>query len=94
MAIWSWKGAISGRTFFPTTQFKFYLDASLTERAKRRAAEGSRENIAARDEHDTRRTAAPLKIAPDAIVINNSHLTAEQTSALILERVKKELVPA
>jgi cytidylate kinase len=88
------EGRDIGAHVFPEAQLKFYLDASLTERAKRRAAEGSRENIEARDEHDTRRTAAPLKIAPDAIVINNSHLTAAQTSALILEHVKKELASA
>jgi cytidylate kinase len=85
------EGRDIGAHVFPDAQFKFYLDASLSERAKRRAAEGSRENIAARDEHDTRRTAAPLKIAHDAIVIDNSHLTAQQSSALILDRVKREL---
>ncbi len=85
------EGRDIGAHVFPEAQLKFYLDATLTERAKRRAAEGSRENIEARDEHDTRRTAAPLKIAPDAIVINNSHLTAAQTSALILDHVKKDL---
>jgi cytidylate kinase len=85
------EGRDIGAHVFPDARFKFYLDASLTERAKRRAAEGSNENIAARDEHDTRRTAAPLKIAKDAIVIDNSHLTAEQTSAQILEHVKKDL---
>jgi len=85
------EGRDIGANIFPEAQWKFYLDASLTERAKRRAAEGSGEDIEARDQHDTRRTVSPLKIAPDAIVINNSHLTAEQTSALILDRVKKEL---
>jgi CMP/dCMP kinase len=85
------EGRDIGAHIFPEAKFKFYLDASLTERAKRRAAQGSGENIAARDDHDTRRTAAPLKIAPDAIVINNSNLTAAQTGALVLEQVKKEL---
>jgi cytidylate kinase len=85
------EGRDIGTNVFPEAQFKFYLDASLSERAKRRAAEGSHENIAARDEHDTRRTAAPLKIAPDAVVINNSQLTAAQTGAVILGHVKKEL---
>ena len=88
------EGRDIGTHIFPEAQFKFFLDASLSERAKRRAAQGIRENIAARDEHDTRRTTAPLKIAPDAILINNSHLTAAQTTALILERVKTELAPA
>jgi cytidylate kinase len=85
------EGRDIGAHIFPEAQFKFYLDANLTERARRRAAEGSRENIAERDSHDTRRAAAPLKIARDAIVINNSHLTSAQTSALILDHVKKEM---
>jgi cytidylate kinase len=84
------EGRDIGTHVFPETRFKFYLDASLSERAKRRAAEGIRENIAARDERDIRRAAAPLQIAPDAVVINNSRLTPAQTTALILEQVKKE----
>ena len=87
------EGRDIGAHIFPEAQFKFYLDSSLTERAKRRAAQGSDEAIAARDAHDTRRVAAPLKIAPDAIVINNTNLTPAQTSALILEQVKKEMAP-
>jgi cytidylate kinase len=87
------EGRDIGTHVFPGAQFKFYLDASLSERAKRRAAEGSRENIAARDERDIRRAAAPLQAARDAVVINNSHLTSAQTSALILERVRKEPAP-
>ena len=85
------EGRDIGTNIFPEAKLKFYLDASLTERARRRAAEGSREDIAARDEHDTRRTASPLKIPRDAVVINNSNLTPEQTSALILEHVRKEM---
>jgi cytidylate kinase len=87
------EGRDIGTHVFPDAQFKFYLDASLSERAKRRAAEGIRENIAARDEHDTKRITAPLKIARDAIVINNSQMTPAQTTALILDRVKKEMAP-
>jgi cytidylate kinase len=87
------EGRDIGTHVFPGAQFKFYLDASLSERAKRRAAEGIRENIAARDERDIRRAAAPLQIAPDAIVINNSQLTSAQTSAQILARVRKEPAP-
>jgi cytidylate kinase len=85
------EGRDIGTHIFPEAQFKFYLDAALTERARRRAAEGSQENIAARDDHDTRRTVAPLKIADDAIVINNSQLSADQTSAVILGRIRKEM---
>jgi cytidylate kinase len=84
------EGRDIGTHVFPETPFKFYLDASPGERAKRRAAEGIAEDIAARDERDVRRAAAPLQIAPDAIVINNSRLTSAQTSGLILERLRRE----
>jgi cytidylate kinase len=85
------EGRDIGTHVFPEAQFKFYLDATLHERAKRRAAEGSRENIAARDQRDTQRTTAPLKIARGATVINNSQMTAEQTSGLILAEIRKNL---
>ena len=85
------EGRDIGSNVFPETDFKFYLDASLEERAKRRAAEGVRENLAARDQRDSQRADAPLMVPLGAIVINNSTLTPEQTSALILERVRAKL---
>jgi CMP/dCMP kinase len=88
------EGRDIGTNVFPETEFKFYLDASLHERAKRRAAEGVQENLAARDQRDSQRAAAPLMIPLGALVINNSELTPEQTSALILERVRAKLTPA
>ena len=57
-----------------------YLDAQLEERSRRRAADGMQENLAARDQRDSQRAAAPLMIALGAKVINNSHMTSEQTS--------------
>jgi CMP/dCMP kinase len=85
------EGRDIGTNVFPETDFKFYLDASLDERAKRRAAEGIQENLAARDRRDSQRAADPLMIALGATVINNSRMTPEETSALILEDVKKKL---
>jgi cytidylate kinase len=85
------EGRDIGTNVFPGTDFKFYLDASLDERAKRRAAEGLQENLAARDQRDSQRAAAPLMIPLGAMVINNSAMTSEQTSGLILERVRKQL---
>ncbi len=85
------EGRDIGTNVFPETDFKFYLDAKLDERAKRRAAEGIRENLAARDEHDSRRAAAPLMVALGAVVINNSEMTAEQTSGQIIAEVKRRL---
>jgi CMP/dCMP kinase len=76
---------------FPETDFKFYLDASLQERTQRRAAEGVQENLEARDQRDSQRAAAPLMIALGAKVINNSGLTAEQTSGIIIAEINKRL---
>jgi cytidylate kinase len=85
------EGRDIGTNVFPDTDFKYYLDAHLEERSRRRAAEGVQENLAARDLRDSQRAAAPLMIALGAKVINNSQMTAEQTSALIIEDVRSRL---
>jgi len=85
------EGRDIGTNVFPETDFKFYLDAHLDERTKRRAAEGVNENLAARDQRDSQRAAAPLMIALGAKVINNSEMTSDQTSGLIIEEVRKRL---
>jgi cytidylate kinase len=85
------EGRDIGTNIFPETDFKYYLDATPAERARRRAAEGVRENLAARDQRDSQRAAAPLMIPLGALVINNSHLTPEQTSALIIADIKRRL---
>jgi cytidylate kinase len=85
------EGRDIGTNVFPETDFKYYLDAHLEERTKRRAAEGVNENLAARDERDSQRAAAPLMIALGARVINNSNMTSEQTSGMILADVRKRL---
>lgn len=85
------EGRDIGTNVFPETDFKYYLDAHLEERSRRRAAEGVQENLAARDLRDSQRAAAPLMIALGAKVINNSELSAEQTSALILEDIRARL---
>lgn len=85
------EGRDIGTNVFPETDFKYYLDAQLEERARRRAAEGVQENLAARDQRDSQRASAPLMIALGAKVINNSHMTSEQTSAIILEDIQKRL---
>jgi cytidylate kinase len=85
------EGRDIGTHIFPETDFKFYIDASLDERSKRREAEGVRDNLAARDQRDSQRAAAPLMIALGATIINTSQMTAQQSSDLILAEVKKKL---
>ena len=84
------EGRDIGTNVFPETDFKYYLDASLEERSRRRAADGIQENLAARDQRDSQRAVAPLMIALGAVVINNSQMTAEQTSAAIIADVKRK----
>jgi len=85
------EGRDIGTNVFPETDFKFYLDATLAERTARRTADGVNENLAARDQRDSQRAVAPLMIALGAKVINNSNLTSEQTSGLILAEIRRRL---
>jgi len=85
------EGRDIGTNVFPETDYKFYLDAHLEERSRRRTADGVRENLAARDQRDSQRAVAPLMIALGAKVINNSNLTSEQTSGLILAEIRARL---
>jgi cytidylate kinase len=88
------EGRDIGTNVFPETDFKYYLDAQLEERSRRRAADGIRENLAARDQRDSQRATAPLMIALGAKIINNSRLTADQTSSLILADIRSRWAEA
>lgn len=83
------EGRDIGTNVFPETNYKFYLDASLSERTRRRAAEGVQENLAARDQRDSQRAAAPLMIPLGAMVIDNSGETPEQTSNRIIAEFER-----
>jgi cytidylate kinase len=85
------EGRDIGTNVFPETDFKFYLDAKLEERSRRREADGVQENLAARDQRDSQRAVAPLMRALGAMEINNSSLTSEQTSGLILAEIRRRL---
>lgn len=85
------EGRDIGSNVFPETEYKFYLDATLAERSRRRAAEGVEENLAERDKRDSQRAAAPLMIPLGAMVINNSGMTPAQTSQIIIDEVKRRL---
>ena len=83
---------------FPNADFKFYLDASVTERAKRRLAELQAQNedatlaavaaeIRERDEKDTTREHSPLQTAPDAIVVDTTDKTIEEVVDFLITHV-------
>ena len=83
------EGRDIGSNVFPETDYKFYLDASLAERSRRREADGVDEDLAARDQRDSQRAAAPLMIPLGARVINNSGQTPEETSQSIIDEVER-----
>ena len=93
------EGRDIGTVVLPHAQYKFFLTASLEERAKRRKLDLDRkgENLSLlevmaqvkqRDEQDINRTVAPLRQAPDAIYIDNSNLTLEQTIDTLAKYIK------
>ncbi|HZR78089.1 MAG TPA: (d)CMP kinase [Chthoniobacterales bacterium] len=69
------EGRDIGSVVFPETPYKFYIDASPDVRARRRAAQGQRDQIAQRDLADSSRAASPLVVAKDAQVIDTSDMS-------------------
>ncbi|MFP4283072.1 MAG: (d)CMP kinase [Opitutales bacterium] len=67
-----------GTVILPEADLKVFLFADEATRAERRAAEGQTDTIAERDRMDAKRKTAPLSAAPDAVKLDNSHLTLEQ----------------
>jgi len=80
---------------FPNADYKFYLDASLDVQAERRFKQGVsnlsleeiKESIRKRDEIDKNKAEGSLKIAPDAMYIDTSHLTIEQVCEIIVNKI-------
>lgn len=85
------EGRDIGSNVFPETEFKFYLDASLSERSRRRAADGITEDLAKRDKRDSERAAAPLMVPLGAMVVDTSNHTPAESSELILAEVRRRL---
>ena len=82
------EGRDIGSVVFPDTSYKFYIDASPEVRSRRRAAEGQRDEIAARDLVDSSRRTSPLVISEDACVIDSSLLTIDGVIAEIIRELK------
>jgi 3-phosphoshikimate 1-carboxyvinyltransferase len=89
-------GRDMGTVVFPDAALKVYLTASASQRAERRhkqlISKGISANIAdlradlqARDARDSSRSVAPLKPAEDALLLDNSALSVEQSVDWVLE---------
>jgi cytidylate kinase len=88
-----------GTVVFPDAEHKFFLVASLDEKVRRRAAqyerrgervdtESMRKEVELRDRVDSERPIAPLRPAPDAIVIDTDHLDVDQVVDRIVGAVR------
>ena len=88
-----------GTVVLKDADYKFFLTASIEERTNRRYLELKgqgveidrltvQENLITRDKIDSEREVAPLKQAEDAILIDNSTLTKEETIDLIISYIK------
>lgn len=93
------EGRDIGTVVFPQAEAKFFLTASVEERARRRHAqlaaagmpadlETVRSEVAVRDHRDSTRPIAPLRRAPDAIEVDSSGLPIDDVVDRIVSRVK------
>lgn len=88
-----------GDCVLPDAEFKFFLTATLEERARRRArdmniADNTEEllslegDIMARDSSDSERQVGALKVLPDSIVIDSSYMQIDEVLKKVLKIVK------
>ena len=92
------EGRDMGTYVFPNADFKFYLDASIDERARRRWLEPSaidsrltlneiKHEIEQRDAQDSERSESPLHPAPNAVIIDTTKLSADEVIRVVLSEV-------
>lgn len=89
-------GRDAGSVVFPNADYKFYLDASLEERAKRRykeelskevdiSFEAVKESIKKRDKYDSNRKDSPLVVPENAIIIDTTNMTIDEVAEEITD---------
>ncbi|NTV49515.1 MAG: (d)CMP kinase [Geobacteraceae bacterium] len=89
------EGRDIGTVVFPDAEIKFYLSASVEERARRRFEEliskGEQVTLAdtvadvvERDRQDSERDIAPLRQADDAILVDSSRLTVDEVLTIMV----------
>jgi cytidylate kinase len=92
------EGRDQGTVVFPDADVKFYLDAGIYERARRRQAELTQKGIEAdikeikraiekRDTSDAGRSVGPLKPADDAIVVDTTGLNIDEVVKTLADYV-------
>ncbi|MEQ9619979.1 MAG: (d)CMP kinase [Deltaproteobacteria bacterium] len=93
------EGRDMGTYVFPDADFKFFLEASLDERARRRCKQllesGSKSDIREvkneleiRDRQDRERSESPLHPSPNAVIIDTTNLLADEVISMIIKEVQ------
>ena len=89
-----------GTKVLPDAEIKFFITADAKIRAKRRYNEMDKskvsfqdilQNLLERDEKDSNREINPLRVADDAIVIDNSNLSHQEQNDFIFKIIKKKI---
>ncbi len=94
-----------GTTVFPDAEVKIFMTAEVELRARRRqdelAAKGEIvplddiiENLRKRDHIDSTRAESPLRRAPDAVLLDTTHITISEQVDFVLDRVSSALFTA
>lgn len=89
-----------GTVVFPDAELKIFMTADPAVRARRRydelkakgdtvSLEEIERNVRERDKADMSRAISPLRQAPDAVVLDNSHMTVEEQMAWFMERFEE-----
>lgn len=89
-----------GTVVLPGAELKIFMEASIEARARRRLKEQTngdssltlesiKADLARRDHADSTRADGPLKKAPDAIVIDTSHMSIEEQVAKIVQLARE-----
>jgi CMP/dCMP kinase len=99
------EGRDIGTVVFPDAEVKFFLTARIDVRARRRfdeltaagghaTLEETLADLKRRDEQDTTRAIAPLRQAPDAVLVDSSDIAADDAVALMVAKVRSRGSPA
>ncbi|MGD2028841.1 MAG: (d)CMP kinase [Desulfobacterales bacterium] len=96
------EGRDMGTVVFPNADVKFYLDASHKTRAVRRYQElksqtsqtlhDVEKDIKRRDKNDSARDLAPLRPAEDAVIIDSTHLSAQDVVDRMLNVIENKII--
>ena len=92
------EGRDIGSVIFPDAAYKFFVTASVEERARRRLEQNANETltfeeikklISERDYQDSHRAEAPLRQAEDAVLVDTSKMSIEEVVAYLCDYISQ-----